>query len=62
MQEIKIAIRVVTMVLGIALYASIWSYLGMHKDEILATNRYILWSWVFINVFALIMIILWAFS
>lgn len=62
MQEIKIAIRVITIILGIYLYTSIWSYLGIHKDEILATNRYILWSWVFINVFALIMIILWAFS
>lgn len=62
MQEIKIAIRFVTIILGTALYASIWSYLGMHIDEILVINRYILWSWIFINVFALIMIILWAFS
>lgn len=62
MEEIKIAIRFVTIILGIALYASIWSYLGMHIDEISAKNRYILWSWIFINVFALIMIILWAFS
>lgn len=62
MEYIKMTIRIVTIILGIALYASIWSYLGIHKDEILATNRYILWSCVFINVFALIMIILWAFS
>lgn len=62
MQEIKIAIRFVTIILGIGLYASIWSYLGMHKDEILAKNRYVLWSWIFINVFVLIMIIFWAFS
>ena len=62
MEEIKIAIRFVTMILGIALYASIWSYLGIYKDEILAKNRYVLWSWIFINVFVLIMIIFWAFS
>lgn len=62
MDEIKIAIRFATMILGIALYVSIWSYFGEHKNEILVKNRYILWSWICINVFALIIIILWAFS
>lgn len=62
MEEIKTIIRFITMILGIALYASIWSYLGVHREEILAENRYILWSWIFINIFAAFMIILWAFS
>lgn len=62
MEKIKIAIRLITIILGTALYASIWSYLGMHMDEILAKNRYILWSWIFINIFTAFMIILWAFS
>lgn len=62
MEYIKMTIRIVTIILGIALYASIWSYLGIHKNEILAINRYVLWSWIFINVFVLIMIIFWAFS
>lgn len=44
MEYIKMAIRIVTIILGIALYASIWSYLGIHKNEILAINRYVLWS------------------
>ena len=62
MEEIKIAIRTLTVVLGFFLYSWIWGYLtdkvGSNRKEYI----YIYWSWIFINIFAAFIIILWAFS
>ena len=58
MEEIKIAIRLVTIILGIYLYSWVCEYLRNNENE----NEYLFWSWIFINVLVVIMIIFWAFS
>lgn len=56
MEEIKIAIRVVTVILGIYLYSWVWEYLKNSENE------YLFCKWILINAFIVILIIFWAFS
>lgn len=63
MEEIKILIRMIVLILGLFLYIGVWGYLWKNRDR--CCEKYIndfLWTWVFVHISLVLIIIAWAFS